>query len=209
MRRRIALVLIAAAAAARAEAPVDDPDTDAARHHFRLGEALYAEGKYREAMREFETAYSIAPRPAFTFNVARCWERLEEWARAADTYDRFLAAAPTDPEAENVRARVVTLRERTARIAPAAAPPVTAVARRSRAPAIAVALLAVAALGGGGALLGVSLDEFSSLRASCGNYCMRSQWASGPPLEYGGVAALAVGGVLLAIDVMLWVVARR
>ena len=118
LRRRWLLLLMVTAApvlSARAEEPpsvIPDPDTDAARRHFDRGTALYGQQRYADAVREFETARRIKPLPAFDFNIARSFERLEAWAAAADAYDRYLDSLRAGKEADDIRARIAVLRAR-------------------------------------------------------------------------------------------------
>ena len=42
----------------------DGLDDEAARSRFRIGQALYAEGRFTEAAREFESAYELSRRAA-------------------------------------------------------------------------------------------------------------------------------------------------
>lgn len=103
-----------------------DPDTQAARRHYDLGTALYDQQRYAEALREFNTAKQLKPLPAFEYNVARCYERLESWGEAAEAYERFLRSLPAGAEANETRLRIATLRARArdlAKPSPQPAPP--------------------------------------------------------------------------------------
>ncbi len=53
------------------------------------GKALYREGKYVEALLEFQRAYEIRATPALSYNIARCYEQLSQWAEAIKAYERF------------------------------------------------------------------------------------------------------------------------
>jgi hypothetical protein len=94
-----------------ASAPVGAQPQDAARDTFQRGVALYDQGKYREAIVQFENAYRLQPHPSVLFNIARCHENLGELTEALAYYQRMLA----DPAVENradVEARVREIRER-------------------------------------------------------------------------------------------------
>jgi tetratricopeptide (TPR) repeat protein len=218
--RLIALVLAALAidANARAEAVVEtpvgapsDPDTDATRRHFNAGQAAYGKQRYPEAIAEFEAARAITPLPAFDYNIARCYERLERWHDAADSYARFVAALPSDPESAALRERIATLRARPQ--SPLGAPPPS-----SRRPVIGAAVVAVVAVGLAAGAVGAELAplaDFNRTTTSCNMQCdpngsllrglhdeiTRAQIAAG---VLGGLAAVAA-----IIDVVLWVKARR
>lgn len=57
------------------------------------GRALYKEGKYLDALLEFQRAYAIAPSAALTYNIARCHERLSQWQDAIGMYERYVREA--------------------------------------------------------------------------------------------------------------------
>ena len=46
-----------------------DPDTEIARRHFDRGTAFYGEGRYAQAIIEFEAAKKVKPLPDFDFNI--------------------------------------------------------------------------------------------------------------------------------------------
>ncbi len=122
----ILFVLLAAApglAVADPPPPDADPDTEIARRHFDRGTALYGEGKYAEAIAEFEAARNAKPVPALDYNIGRAYDRMEHPRDAIEAYERYLTRAPNAPDAAEVRARVSALKERTAAPATAAAPP--------------------------------------------------------------------------------------
>ena len=118
MPRGIALVCLAAlvfepAAFGDAQRPPDvDPDTEIARRHFEKGSELYGSGRYAEAVAEFEAARRAKPLPAFDYNIARAHDRMEHTREAIAAYERYLEAAPSAPDAGDVRARIAELRGR-------------------------------------------------------------------------------------------------
>lgn len=61
-----------------------------ADRHFGSGVTLYKEGKYAEALAEFERAYEIAPHPLVLYNIAGCHRELSRYAEAVKYYRRFL-----------------------------------------------------------------------------------------------------------------------
>jgi hypothetical protein len=115
----LCLVLVAFVGVARGEQQPDaDPDTEIARRHFDKGTAFYNEGRYAEAIGEFEAARKTKPLPAFDFNIARAHDRLEHPREAIAAYEHYLAGAPTAPDAAEVRARVAVLMQRLGEGAP-------------------------------------------------------------------------------------------
>jgi hypothetical protein len=57
---------------------------------FKSGVALFKEGKFSEALAEFERAYEIAPHPLVLYNIAACHRELSHYAEAVKFYGRFL-----------------------------------------------------------------------------------------------------------------------
>jgi len=85
-------------------------DVEQARADFERGAALYRAGEFRAALAAFEAAQARAPAPQSLFNIARCQERLGQFADAVDSYTAYLAAAPDAPDRAAVSARVEELR---------------------------------------------------------------------------------------------------
>jgi hypothetical protein len=73
------------------KAPPKKPQQKEADQHFKRGVALYNEGKYAEALAEFERAYELTPHPLVLYNIAGCHRQLSHYAEAVGFYRRFLA----------------------------------------------------------------------------------------------------------------------
>jgi len=67
-----------------------------ARRHFRAGIQLVTQGRYREAIAEFEEANRILPNPNVLFNIARAYADANEIDRAIEYYTRYLSADVPD-----------------------------------------------------------------------------------------------------------------
>jgi tetratricopeptide (TPR) repeat protein len=231
----VALVLVCGMGGGAAAQPVvtADPDADLARKHFQHGLVLYNDGRFDAAVREFEAARELKPLPAFDFNIARCYERLEYWERAAAEYERYLLHAPGAPEAAEVRERIPVLRaraRRAARTATATAPPTESSARpaaaaatmaapSSRARSLQIAAWAVggfavaAAVAGTGAYLSV-YSEYQDQRRQCElRSCTEAELA---PLqrdvdraEAAGFTLWSVAAAAAVADVVLWTLVAR
>lgn len=67
-----------------------DAKAEASRH-FKLGVALYAEGKHDEALIEFQRAYELSPHPSVLYNIAASHRELSHYAEAIEYYERFLS----------------------------------------------------------------------------------------------------------------------
>ncbi|MEO6950567.1 MAG: tetratricopeptide repeat protein [Polyangia bacterium] len=113
MRARSRHLLIAALVLSGATARgTDDPDTEIARRRFAAGAHLYEDGRYDEAIAEFMAARAVKSAPAFDYNIARSYDRLERFPAAVEWYQRFLAHAPEGPERTTAAERLVVLQER-------------------------------------------------------------------------------------------------
>lgn len=93
----LSLALLSALPAFGAEAPVDAA-TARAKAEFTAGQQLYKAGRFAEAVARFEAAYAAKPHPSILFNVAKCWEQLDEVAKALRAFKDYLHA---DPEAKD------------------------------------------------------------------------------------------------------------
>jgi tetratricopeptide (TPR) repeat protein len=81
--------------------------------------------------------------------------------------------------------------------------------RRSFAPAVSLGIagLALAVVGVG---LTVSVGpEYDGLHETCAPHCNPGAWHDLQARERAGIALLAIGGVALGVDVILWIVAAR
>jgi hypothetical protein len=94
-------VLFAALAAA--------PDAGRFRALFDQGETFYAQGEYGPAIWSFRQADALRATPEVAFDLAKCHERLEDYAFAAYYYRLYLRRAPTASDAVEVSERVASL----------------------------------------------------------------------------------------------------
>jgi tetratricopeptide (TPR) repeat protein len=126
VRALILVTLFCAAAAHAAEGSDSDVDEQVARRHYAAGKQFYEAHRYREAIKEFETARRLKPLPAFDYNIGRCYDLSEQWKEAAEAYERYLAAAPHAPDAASLRTRIVILRKRVQSVPEEKQPPTEA-----------------------------------------------------------------------------------
>ena len=77
-------------------------DAANSRAHFDKGRALFEVDEYRKAIAEFKAAHIEKPDPAFLYNIAECYRRLDEVPEALQFYRRFLATAPPDDKTRPV-----------------------------------------------------------------------------------------------------------
>lgn len=90
-----ATLCLATAASPSARA---DGSTDQAARLFRAGTDSYARHEFREAARQFESAYKIAPRGAAIYDAGLAWEQAGDPARAADDLATAIGNADTSSE---------------------------------------------------------------------------------------------------------------
>jgi hypothetical protein len=131
----IALALVLASSAARA----DDATTERARTFFNAGAQAYASGKYADAVRSFEQAYALAPRPTVLFSLAQA-ERKDFYDRADATalhhaiahYTEYLKAVPSGGRRAEAQDAKTELEGRLARMDPKEAAATTQEKRKPR-----------------------------------------------------------------------------
>jgi tetratricopeptide (TPR) repeat protein len=89
----LALVLLLLPSGALAEGR----DRRAAAARFDRGSALYADGRYEDALAAFQSGYDAYPLRGFLVNIGQCLRKLDRLDEAADAWRRFLATRPSDP----------------------------------------------------------------------------------------------------------------
>ena len=95
-----------------------------AREMFITGQHLYQEGRYRDALVAFESAYRLSGRANILRSIAYCHENLDEIERALDVLYRYRGLAEEDKVAE-IERHIQRLENRLDEAAAAAAPIVT------------------------------------------------------------------------------------
>jgi hypothetical protein len=86
----VALAIAGASVVSTWAAPAHAADTAEANRHFQEGVELYGEGKFEEALVEFERAYELAPHPLVLYNLAGTNRELSHYDDAIQYYQRFL-----------------------------------------------------------------------------------------------------------------------
>jgi tetratricopeptide (TPR) repeat protein len=109
MAREIALVALLCAAAAPAAALTEDEER--AKAHFLAGQSYYDQASYADALKEFGEAYRISRRPALLYNIARCYEGMDQLDKAVDNLNGYLQATPNADDREAVESRIKNLQE--------------------------------------------------------------------------------------------------
>lgn len=92
----LSLVVVFVGGSARAQDGGDDAANERARMHFNAGSSYYSEGDYASALREFQRAYELSPRPDFYFNFALVYERQGDLENAVTYLRRYLEETPEE-----------------------------------------------------------------------------------------------------------------
>ncbi|MSU75050.1 MAG: hypothetical protein EXS55_00840 [Candidatus Magasanikbacteria bacterium] len=92
------------------------------REHNEKGKALYIQGRYQEAIVEFEKAYENLDAPEYLFNLARAYDSAKQYEDALRFYRAYLAKG-TLPESPQRQAMVQKIAEVEKLIPPATIPP--------------------------------------------------------------------------------------
>ena len=64
--------------------------------------AAYGEGDFEKAIELFKQAYALQAVPNLLFNIAKVYEKIENWEQAMSYYKEFLKAPDADPQARQV-----------------------------------------------------------------------------------------------------------
>jgi tetratricopeptide (TPR) repeat protein len=107
LARAVACALVVALAApATLEAREKKPSRRAmkeARAHFQKGETLHEQGKFDQAIREYQKAYELARLPALLYNIGQVYRLKGDRVAAVTFYNRYLEAAPDGRGAPRAR----------------------------------------------------------------------------------------------------------
>lgn len=233
---RLAIVLFAGLSLAAPAAAQTDSEAEA-RHHFRLGEAHYESGHFREAAEEFEAAYRLSQRPPLLHNLYVAWRDAGELERAADALRRFLEVGNVE-NATILRRRLAELErlieerggdvpddddddddpEPEPRVSADAAAPASSSSSGGGGPSpVGWVVLGVgaAAVVAGAITGGVALSMNDELASTCPNlecppgYDHASRTSTGSALALTTDILLPVGGVAVATGIVLLLVLQE
>lgn len=203
-----ALLLVPLLAGRGLAAPADDP-VDIAKRHFRSGSILYDAQDYDGALREFTAAQKAKPMPGFSYNIARCHDRLDHYDEAADAYARYLEEEPNAADAGTIQARIEVLRKKAeaAGVVKKAAGPAAPTERERKRDLLVAASVgggAVLLIAAGAALAGSVKPELDELNKTCPYPCPEEKWGGLKARADAGYAMLALGSAALVADGVLW-----
>lgn len=110
-----ALVTTLAVTARPAHAQADDALTKA-RASFDRGQDLFDKGDFKAAGDAFLEAYAAKPYAAFLYNAAVCFEKLKDFEKAVELFEKYLAGEPKASDREDVEKRIKALKDEIARL---------------------------------------------------------------------------------------------
>jgi hypothetical protein len=111
-----AAVLAGSLTGLQARVWAQDETLNRARAEFERGQGLYEKGKYSEAAEAFQKAYESRSFPQFLFNVGACYERLRDYRRAVNYYQRYITELPDAADKNDVERRIAVLRKEEKRL---------------------------------------------------------------------------------------------
>jgi len=105
----LGVALVALTSTARAD---DKPSRlEEARAHFELGRAQFKLGNAEAALRAFDEAYRLDPRPLLLYNAGLAARKAEKREVAIDRFRRYLRDQPRAPEREEVTRYLAELKQ--------------------------------------------------------------------------------------------------
>src|SRR5262245_36609253 len=105
--RTLILALVMAVvwpAAARAD------EQELARAHFITGRSYYDQGRYADALKEFEEAYRLSKRVGFLYNIGVCDEKLGRDDDALTAFQGYIGSVADESERAEVQGHIDAIR---------------------------------------------------------------------------------------------------
>ncbi|MEZ4462789.1 MAG: hypothetical protein R3E66_24295 [bacterium] len=84
---------------------------EAVQKHFETGAAFYFEQKYDEAIKEFQSGYSLYPDPIFLYNISMAHGKMGRVDQSLAMAELAQSSGLGEPDATQNVARIVALRE--------------------------------------------------------------------------------------------------
>jgi len=91
--------------------PQASNDDEAARRHFRLGQAYYQNGQFPQAATEFEQAYQLSGRPQLLYNIYLAHRDALHTRQSYEALRQYLDEVADPPDEDHLRARLHHLEE--------------------------------------------------------------------------------------------------
>jgi tetratricopeptide (TPR) repeat protein len=113
----VGLLSVALVAPSTALAQEPSAETQAeAKAHLQQGAKAYSKKRYKDAVDHFLNANRLVPSPALSFNIAKAYEKLGDFAATLNFYRDYLRRAPNAPDRPDIEKLVAKyegmLRER-------------------------------------------------------------------------------------------------
>jgi hypothetical protein len=106
----VGTALFAGTGAAQSErADTQQSTRSAAQKLYREGVRAYGRGDYLHAIERFNAADRVQPSAAFSFNIAKAYDALNDTSRALSAYRAYLRRSETPADAEGVQASIDAL----------------------------------------------------------------------------------------------------
>ncbi len=106
MRSTIAFALAFVCLLPAAPARAATPDEQIAKAHFQTGEGYFGAGRYEQAVREFLEAYRLSRKVDLLWNIARCYQHMDDPGRMTSYYKQYLAARPAAQDRAQIEAEI-------------------------------------------------------------------------------------------------------
>mgnify|MGYP001452706637 CR=1 FL=1 len=81
---------------------------------YNRGQEHYRRARYKEALVAFKEASTLYASPDFQYNIARCYEKLEQYDEAILAYQTYLSTKPDASDREDVEASIEFLQQKAA-----------------------------------------------------------------------------------------------
>jgi hypothetical protein len=97
-------------------------DAEIAHSHFVVGNEYFSAGRYAEAARELLEAYRLSKKVDILYDIARCYDHLDDPGRMTTYYMKYLAGRPDAPDREKIEDTLMRIAPRVANLAIQAPP---------------------------------------------------------------------------------------
>ena len=98
----------------QADEPRKADSLERAMDAYNRGQEHYRRARYKEALIAFKEASTLYASPDFQYNIARCYEKLEQYEEAILAYQTYLSTKPDASDREDVEASIEFLQQKAA-----------------------------------------------------------------------------------------------
>lgn len=179
-----------------------------ARTRFNLGQQLYEQGRFEEALEQFRAAHELSGRPGLLYNIYLCHRDAGNTREAASSLRAYLEAEPSVANRAMLERRLITLDEQIAREDEIGRRPVVAERDFTGPIVMMVSGAVVFAAGGALGLANRSLYDDISGRCYDGEVCLSEEAGDIDALDRRNLTAdllVAIGGGVI-LGGLIWLV---